>query len=257
MNIFYRMMVQLFLVILLVIPGYSATLKQPEKDYSAEFLMKVDQGQGKKMVTIPGKVYYSKGKERRESELMGHKSISIRRDDKKLFWILMPGQRIYMEHSLDEQQQEDPMAAIYDGDIKMTQLGREKINGVMTDKYKMTMTDPQDQPVKGFIWLSKENVPIRVQGTSQQGSNTSHFIVDTTNLKLGRQPGSLFEIPTGYQRMQLPAFGGSGFDPGKSTLQPDAPAPRQQGIDISPEQLEQLERFRLQMEQLKKQMETK
>ena len=250
MNILCRMMVQWFLVILLVIPGHAATFKQPEKDYSANFLMKVTQGQGGETMTIPGKVYYSKGKERRETEMMGHKSISIRRDDKKLFWILMPGQRMYMQHSLDEQQKDDPTAAIYDGDIKMTKLGREKVNGVMTDKYKMTMTDPQEKPMEGFIWLSKENVPIRVKGTSQEGGEKNHFVVDTTNLKFGRQPGSLFEVPAGYQRMQMPSFGGGGFGPEKSTMQPDAPSPGKSGMEISPEQLEQ---FQLQMEQMKKQ----
>lgn len=251
MNSFCWMMSQWFLVILLVIPGYAATFKQPEKDYSADFLMKVTQGAGGKTVTIPGKVYYSKGKERRETEMMGHKSISIRRDDKNLFWTLMPEQRMYMQHSLDEQQKGDPTAAIYDGDIKMTKLGREKVNGVKTDKYKMMMTDPQEKPIEGFIWLSKENVPIRVKGTSQEGSEKSHFVIDTTNLKFGRQPGSLFEVPADYQRMQMPVFGGGGFGLGKSSMQPDAPSSGKQGMDISPEQLEQ---FRLQMEQMKKQM---
>jgi hypothetical protein len=40
-------------------------------------------------------------------------------------------------------------------------------------------------------------------------------------------------------------------------MQPDVPSQGQQGMDISPEQLEQLEQFRLQMEQLKNQMGTK
>jgi outer membrane lipoprotein-sorting protein len=249
-------MVQLFLVILLVVPGYAVTLKQPEKDYSADFLMKVTQGQDVESMTIPGKIYYSKGKERRETEMMGHKSISIRRDDKKLFWILMPEQRMYMEHSLVEQQQEDPTAALYDGDMEIIKLGQEKVNGVMTDKYQMTMTDPQEEPIEGFIWLSKENVPIRLKGTSQEENDTSHFTLDTTNLKFSPQPLSLFEVPADYQRMQMPVFGG-GFNSGTSTMQPDVPSQGQQGMDISPEQLEQLEQFRLQMEQLKNQMGTK
>lgn len=254
MNIFCKVMLPLSLVLLLVIPGNAATFKQPQKDYSADFTMQVPQGQSGETMTIPGKVYYSKGKERRETEMMGRKSISIRRDDKKLFWILMPQQRMYMQHSLDEQQQNDPTAAIHDGDIELKKLGREKVNGVMTDKYKMRVKDPKAKPMEGFIWLSKENVPIRVEGTSQESGEKGHFVIDTTNLKFGHQAGSLFEIPAGYQRMQMPTFGGGGFGPGKSTMQPDAPAPGKSGMNISPEQLKQ---FQLQMEQMKKQMGVK
>jgi len=161
---------------------------------------------------------------------------------------------MYMQHSSDEQQKNDPTAAIHDGDIEMKKLGREKVNGIMTDKYKMRVTDPNTKPMEGFIWLSKENVPIRVEGTSQESGEEGHFVIDTTNLKFGRQPGSLFEVPAGYQRMQMPSFGGGGFSPGKSTMQPDAPSPGKSGMEISPEQLEQ---FRLQMEQMKKQMGVK
>ncbi len=254
MNIYFKIIIQLFLVVLLALSAYAATFKQPEKDYSADFTMKITQRQSGETMTIPGKVYYSKGKERRETEMMGHKSISIRRDDKNLIWTLMPGQRMYMQHSLDEQQRNDPTAAIHDGDIELKKLGREKVNGIMTDKYKMRVTDPKTKPMEGFIWLSKENVPIRVEGTSQESGEEGHFVIDTTNLKFGHQVGSLFEIPVGYQRMQMPAFGGGGFGPGKSTTQPGVPAPGKSGMEISPEQLEQ---FRLQMEQMKKQMGVK
>ncbi|MCW8858307.1 MAG: DUF4412 domain-containing protein [Deltaproteobacteria bacterium] len=255
MNFFSKVMLFGVFLTLLALPCFSATIKQPQNDYSADFLMKVTQSQSGETMTIPGKVYYSKGKERREAEIMGRKSISIRRDDKKILWTLVPEQRMYLENPLDDlQQKTDPTAVIYAGDMEMTKLGQEKVNGVMTDKYRMLMTNPQAEPMEGFLWLSMENVPIRVEGTSHEGGEPSHFVIDTSKLEFARQPGHLFEVPPGFQRMQTPMFGGGGFPAGKGTMQPDAPPPVTSGMDIPPEQLEQ---FRLQMEQLKKQMGVK
>jgi outer membrane lipoprotein-sorting protein len=253
MRAIYPGVLSLILLTLFAGAVIAATLSPPQKDYSADFLIKVTEGGGAPM-TIPGKIYYSKGKERRESESMGQKSISISRPDKNVLWILMPEKSMYMEQPLgDKQAQKDPMAVVRDDNVEITRVGSERVNGVKTDKYRMTSTDSQAESMEGFLWLSKENIPIRMEGTSRQRGHTTHFVSDTTNLKIGRLSSSLFEIPSGYQRLQIPSFGGlgMGMPSGKSTMQPDAPQEGTGGMNLSPEQMKQ---FQMQMEQLKKQM---
>jgi len=237
-------------ILVLAAPVFSLTLQQPQKDYSADFVVQVTIGQ-EEPLTIPGKVYYSKGKERRETVMMGRKNITIRREDKTLLWTLMPENRMYMEHSLDgDSRDRDPAMMVRENDVEITQVASEKVNGVQTVKYRMRVTDPQSEPIEGFIWLSKDNIPVRIEGESTEGGERNQFVIDTKNIQLGPQSSYLFELPAGYQRMQMPAFGNS-FGARKGTMQPDAPSSSDSSMEISPEQMKQ---FQLQMEQLKKQM---
>jgi outer membrane lipoprotein-sorting protein len=228
--------------------GYSATLKQSQKDYSAKVLMTLNQD-GSKM-SVPGMVYYSSGNERREMEMMGRKTVTIRRGD--IVWTLVPSQRMYLESRFDDEHDDkNPIDLLQDDRLVLTKLGQEKVNGVVTDKFSMKDTDPESEPMQGFLWLLDEAIPVRVDGTIMEEGVQSHFVIDMTDIRFAPQPDSLFEIPAGYQRMQVSGFENV-FGAGKGTMQPDAPPANKMELDISPEQLKQ---FQEQMEKLQQQME--
>jgi len=244
---FLKVLICLLLSVFVAGTGFSAPFKKSQKDYSAKVLMTLTQDGSK--ISVPGMLYYSNGNERREMEMMGHKTVTIRRED--TIWTLMPSQQIYLENRFDENQDEQsPIDLLHDDGLVLTKLGAEKVNGVMADKFRMEVTDSDSAPMKGFLWLLDAAIPVRVDGMVMEEGVQSHFLIDITNINFATQPDSLFEIPAGYQLMQVPNFENV-FGAGKGTMQPDAPPANQMELEISPEQLKQ---FQEQMEMLKQQM---
>jgi len=142
--------------------------------------------------TVTGKIYVSKDKTRVEMS----KSISISRIDKKVVWVLMPEQKMYTENQLKPEQ----LTATPDkmpGEVERTMIGPEKLDGKNVVKYKITYTESKKKVV---IWqwiLPDTSFPVKT--ANEDGSATTEF----KNLKTGKQPDSLFEIPEGYQKMSM------------------------------------------------------
>ena len=140
-----------------------------------------------------GKVYMGKDKMRMENP----QSISITRIDKKVLWLLMPSERQYIEQPFDTSTfiaNSDKVS----GEIERKLVGSEVIDGKSANKYKVTyLRDGIKSPV--FQWLIP-GLAIPIKTASLDGS----WAVEYKNIKLGRQPDSLFEIPPGYQKFSYP-----------------------------------------------------
>ncbi len=230
------------------------TMPLPKVDYSADTVMTVDGAPDGGPMSIQGKIYYSKGDERREIEMMGQKSVVIRKQQKDVTWILMPEQKMYMESSsAPDKGKKDPAKAWRDTDLEMTREGSETINGVKAEKYRIVATDPDGTTTEGFVWLTRENIPVKMEGSNSHRGRTTNFSMEYSNLRIEKQDSQLFAIPSGYKKFQVPTMGGPMMQPGSSfgTMQPD-PNP----LDMSPEKMEQFqEQMKEQMEQLRKQMQ--
>ena len=73
-------------------------------------------------------------------------------------------------------------------------IGSETVNGRSTVKYEGT----NDKGETGQVWIDpKIGFPIKWQGKDGGG--------ELQNIKEGSQPSSLFEIPSDYQKFQMPA----------------------------------------------------
>ncbi|PLX78715.1 MAG: hypothetical protein C0616_13650 [Desulfuromonas sp.] len=226
----------------------------PMVDYSADTVMKVTQRGGETM-TIPGKIYFSAGKERREMEMMGRTSVLIQRPDRGVTWLLMPAQKMYMEYTkVPTNQHQDPAQSWKDAKVEKTRVGSETINGVSTEKYRIRATGRDGSVSSGFLWLTPENIPMKVEGMSNTGDEDTDFYMEYRNLAIESQPPHLFEIPRGFTKFQTGGYG-AGFTPGPpvGTMQPDAPSSGmggmgQKGLEGLPpglrEKLEQLQKNR-------------
>jgi outer membrane lipoprotein-sorting protein len=180
-------------------PAFAAGFSQPTVEYSAERHIS---GEGGGMV---GKVWSAPGKERMEFER--GEAATIIRMDKKLMWTLLPAQKQYMEHRFSEQAPEKRQKGDYrDCDVKQSEIGRETIEGFATRKMTMEMSCPGDEKHTGTIWLTKENIPIRMEA-SRAGSKKDAVRIELKNLKIGKQDPKLFEIPAGYTKMEIPSLG--------------------------------------------------
>jgi outer membrane lipoprotein-sorting protein len=159
--------------------------------------------------TITGKVFVKGKKTRMEMNTPGGKVITIVLPDEGKTLMLRPEDKMYMEMPtspfgsspsvVDEKLEE--MAT-------KKHLGTEKVNGYLCEKYKFIYHDKS----KGKMtqWFSKKlGYPVKMIYQGQHGEVTTEY----KNIKEGRVMDSQFQVPAGYQKMQIP-----GMSPG--TVQP-------------------------------------
>jgi hypothetical protein len=184
-----------------LLPGaaFSAGFMQPSVEYSADRVMSTESG------SMTGKVYSAPEKERMDLK-EGGGVVNIVRMDKKVMWTLMPSEKKYMEHKFSEQKGKREKGDYQDCDVRQTDAGKEEVNGFPTRKMATEISCPGNDKFTGTFWLTKENIPIRME-TSKAGSKKDMVRIELKNLKIGKQDPSLFEIPAGYTAMVVPSFG--------------------------------------------------
>ena len=118
----------------------------------------------------------------------------IFRQDKNVMWVLMPN-GVYIEQS-GGNTPVNPLNL-----PRKVSIGSETIDGQMTDKYLATA-----QGVQIYFWLATgSGIPVRCESQSpQQGEMIAQF----SNVQLGEPSPAVFEIPAGYQKMDI---GGAGM----------------------------------------------
>jgi hypothetical protein len=145
---------------------------------------------------MKGKIFIKDKKIRMENE--GQPGYNIMRGDKSLMWMVMPSSKSYMEMKSDPSNRpktEEKMP----GEISRKKVGSEKIDGHPTDKYEITYTN-KGKTDKIYQWIATDiNFPIKIAAVD------GHFTQEYKNIKMGGQPDSLFELPSGYKKMDMPA----------------------------------------------------
>lgn len=157
-------------------------------DFSADVVNKAE-GQ-----TFTGKIYVSGDKMRME---MGP-GTTITRIDKKVAWIIMPGQNMYMEQPLNVEQ---TMAATekVPGEIERTFIGPDTLDGKTVKKYRIRYASDGRETV-ALQWMDPAiNIPVKT--AAEDGS----WSMEYKNISLAAQPGSLFEVPAGCQKLAIPS----------------------------------------------------
>jgi hypothetical protein len=124
--------------------------------------------------------------------------------DKGVTWSLMPEDKMYMEMPGIGKEATDPEIEKKIKDMaEKKSLGKEKISGYVCEKYQYIYHDKS----LGVLtqWFSKRlNYPIKTEYKTE----SYHMLIEYKNIKEGRIADSLFEIPSGYQKMQLPMMPG-------------------------------------------------
>jgi hypothetical protein len=171
-----------------------------DAEYSADFIMETAEGASN------GRLNVAPGKERREDLLQdGDTMVSIRRDDLRRMWMLMPAERMYMEISMDQPAppgtKRPPSPEEYE--TKMTREGSEELNGLVTTKYKVIMTGKDGSKMGGFWWMSDEGVLVKMDVISVIKGEKTRMKRELTNIQVGPQSPDLFEIPAGYTSMSM------------------------------------------------------
>jgi len=147
-----------------------------------------------------GKIYIDSNKTRMETKEM----ISITRYDKMLVWLLMPEEKIYMEQSLnpvETSQKHLPSNEAVTDEIERVFILHETINGYASDKYKITINNQGSH----YEWISSEpGIMMSVKTAAIDDSWWNEY----RNISLAVPDSSLFELPSGYTKMNLPTMSG-------------------------------------------------
>lgn len=165
------------------------TIPAPDTEYSGVRQVVMAEG------SFTQTVHHSHGKERSEMQMEGMSMISIIRPDKKLAWQLMPMQKMYMEMDFASA---NKMSGKAPDDVTIEKIGSDMLDGMSTIKYKILM---KDKSAGGFIWLSPENIPVKMDFLSKEGKDKNRITMTLKNLKVEPQEAALFELPAGYQPM--------------------------------------------------------
>jgi len=158
-------------------------------DFSADMIMKQE---GK---TMNGKMFLSGTKSR--MEMQG--AVTISRMDKKVTWMLMPDQKMYMESQLK------PGSVPVEKDstqVDKVLAGKDTVDGKPATKYKVTFSETREKTTVYQWFLDANGLPVKT--AALDGSWSQEF----RNIKTGAQPANLFEVPAGYKKFSMPAMPG-------------------------------------------------
>ena len=185
----------LFIVSLFII-GLGTAVTGNAAEFSADMIQKSPMG------NTNGKVFVKGENLRQEINMGGQNQIMIFQKEKGVVWILMPGQRMYMEMTAGgEQNMAPPTPEEMEkmGDKKY--LGEEKVNGYKCKKFRYTSNDPSVGTTT--MWISKKlNFPIKTEMEGSSGPMSMEY----KNIQEKKLPESLFKIPAGYQKMSMPSM---------------------------------------------------
>ncbi|MBI5598242.1 MAG: DUF4412 domain-containing protein [Deltaproteobacteria bacterium] len=169
-------------------------------DFSADMVSTT-----KKQGVFRGKIAVAGEKARMEAE----GAISITRMDKKVVWVLMPAEKMYMEQPLRPENVVPSGEDKMQGEVERKSLGTETVEGEAARKYRVTYK-AGGKKEEVFLWAAvRHGLPLKIAAID--GS----WVVEYKNIKTGQQPDKLFEIPAGYKKFSfsmpsMPGMGGRG-----------------------------------------------
>lgn len=165
----------------------------PSVSYSAWRIVNTEQG------SMKMREFHAPGKKRMEMSSQGQNMAMIIHTDTGKGWMLMPQMKFYMEASAGDVNQRSGGGFEV---LEQTELGNEQVNGYATTKYKGVFRDPGGRKSEGYFWLTEEHgIPIKSDIVQQTSSGEQRIAMELTDLEVGPQEPSLFEVPDSYQAM--------------------------------------------------------
>lgn len=125
--------------------------------------------------------------------------------------MFMDEMRMYMETAYGGQAQYCNWPCVNaDKDKGATFIGKETVNGMETDKYKMACIDKNGNTTGDFLWFAANGqLAVKMDFTmTGKAGKRKHFVVELRNIKFAKQNPSLFEAPKGYSKMSGMPMGG-------------------------------------------------
>jgi hypothetical protein len=144
---------------------------------------------------LAAKVYVDSGKVRLEFSGRGTQTINIIRPDLQKIYAVLPEQKLIMEVPYGRAGIIKRMSVVDGPAGKFELLGPDLMGGVACTKYKVTSADGR----VNFLWINPaKQAPVKMDMFGA-------FTIQWTNYRLGPQDVALFDPPTDYKSMKMPA----------------------------------------------------
>lgn len=199
-----RMRVQLVACVVVVLAVSSARAWQiTPQPFSADMTSSVAKGE-----QATGKFYFSPPKTRMDMSSRGRDVIVINDNKTQTGIVLMPQQHMYMETHAGQSnpmtQRTPKIDTNFDPtnpcaarpDVACKKVGTETVNGRSCDKWEFT--DKKGGTTTSWF-DQKLHFPIKTV-------NADGASVEFTNIKEGAPDASVFEVPAGYRKLDVPAM---------------------------------------------------
>ena len=165
-------------------------------------------------ITMPGKIYFDTGKSRFEINMADMKggnmppnaaaqmksmgmdqAVTIARPDQKVAYLIYPGLQSYAEIQLSNA---DSAPTNSDYKVKITEIGKETMDGHPCVKNKYVVTDNQGVKHESTVWNATDlkKFPVKIQ-TTEQGEDVTMLF---KNVSLTKPAASLFDPPAGFKK---------------------------------------------------------
>jgi len=162
----------------------------PGEEFSADQILTRPQGEEK------GRIYCSNDRWRVDVSHQGKPMIQVFRLDKRVVWMIIPEDKVYMEMPLYLDQV--PWAEKVPGEVERKSLGEEAVHGHPAKKYQVKVWNGETAG-EFYLWVSvKLKVPVKT------ATLDGRFGSELRNIKVGPQPTDLFEVPSDYKRISPP-----------------------------------------------------
>jgi hypothetical protein len=207
MNVRTRINFLLCTVSLAAAPALAWQVPKPQP-FSADYTAQTTAAGGR---SVTGKIYVSSPKIRIEANTGGRAATVISDQVTQISEILMPQQNMYMEIHVN---QDNPMLRGVtlppnvdpnhpcSANATCENVGTETVNGRTCDKWVTT-----DTKGTSTAWIDQKlHFPIKAQ-------NANGAVWQVTNIKEGPPDPSLFEVPPGYRKFDMPAAMGGAHPP--------------------------------------------
>jgi hypothetical protein len=165
----------------------------PAVEFSAQMLTR------ERQATVLGRIFIKDGKMRQEFNDAEGQTITILCPDKKIVWVLLPRNRVYMEVPLKPKWPGQFIQIPPDARRKRL-VGNERVSGYDAEKYEVAVAAREGLERQIFWVPAKLGVPIKVEVPAR------NFSIEYKNIKEGGVADRLFEIPPGYQKVSKPAL---------------------------------------------------
>lgn len=182
----------------LILPVSAASALEyanPTKSYYAESVMS-QRGRTVNVKTwyTPAKVKMQIAMQNRTMEMIGDKTA-------KTMTMVMPSRKAYFTQAMPPGLY-GPLGKTGPGkDMKFEKVGEETIAGVKATKYKVSGKNAGGAGFDGHIWLTADNIMVRLEGKQTRGERVSEIKMDTKVLKVGPVDPKVYEIPKEYKKM--------------------------------------------------------
>ena len=189
-------------VLLLILVGSAARAAELVGDTDVPFSADRTVVTGGKSYT--GRVYAVPGKQRHEQNVNGMNFVTILRADRRLDWFVLADFKVYTTF---------PFPDVVNDYASRSQLGapvgHDVIAGLPADKFHIKRRGKDGTAVDGDLWMAHDGIVLRMAGVyTAPNSHQTRASYELSNIQIGPQPESLFELPPGVQQLPPEAVAG-------------------------------------------------